>query len=266
MATLTNRLTSVSSGLRLGPTPSRRLLALVLCAMLVLGSILPAAAAAGEVDSEGEGAALPVEAPSEPDFDPGGDEVSLEEVPASGIAEEGGVVEAEAEAEVPATEEVTSAAVDPVVEESQSQMVDVPPTPEPETVPQKAPEQSASEPIANQSIAAPQREPVERHVGSEQAPPAEVPPPAEPVEEEAPSSLPQPAAAPVNTSRSLAGKDFYVVKAGDCLSYVAAALLPPDADALEIEEKVERLWRLNEDRIGTGDPDIIHPGTVLRLR
>jgi nucleoid-associated protein YgaU len=56
------------------------------------------------------------------------------------------------------------------------------------------------------------------------------------------------------------------VRPGDCLSHIAAAVLSPGADALEIEEEVERLWRLNEDRIGTGDPDLIYPGTVLRLR
>ena len=30
--------------------------------------------------------------------------------------------------------------------------------------------------------------------------------------------------------------------------------------------KVAELWRLNEDRIGTGDPNLIYAGTELRLR
>jgi hypothetical protein len=29
---------------------------------------------------------------------------------------------------------------------------------------------------------------------------------------------------------------------------------------------VQRIWRLNEDRIGTGDPNLIYVGTTLRLR
>jgi hypothetical protein len=29
---------------------------------------------------------------------------------------------------------------------------------------------------------------------------------------------------------------------------------------------VNRLWTLNEGRIGTGDPDLIHVGTQLRLQ
>lgn len=265
MANLTKHLTSISPDLRSGPSPGRRLLALVLSALLLLGTTLPGAAAAGEVDSEGEGAALPVEAPSQPDFDPGGEEVPLEEAPAAGTAEEeGGAVEVE----VPVAEEVTSAATEPVIEEPQAQPVEVPvvasPAPEPEPVQQTSSAPTVSEPVANQSIVAPKREPVEPHTASTHAAPADVSTPVEPAEEE-PSSPPHPVA-PAEPGRSLTGKDSYVVRPGDCLSHIAAALLSPGADALEIEEKVERLWRLNEDRIGTGDPNLIYPGTVLRLR
>lgn len=264
MANLTKHLTSVSPDLESGPSPGRRLLALVLSAMLLLGTTLPGVAAAGEVDSEGEGAALPVEAPSEPDFDPGGEEVPLEEAPAAGT-EEGGAVEVEVE--VPATEEVTSAAAEAVVEEPQTQPIEVPevasPAPEPEPV-QQTSSAPVSEPVANESIVALKREPVERSTASTHAAPAETPAPVEPAEE--PSSPPHPVAVPADPGRGLAGKDSYVVRPGDCLSHIAAAVLSPGADALEIEEEVERLWRLNEDRIGTDDPDLIYPGTILRLR
>lgn len=263
MTNLTKHLTSISPDLGSRPSPGRRLLALVLSAMLLLGTTLPGAAAAGEVDSEGEGAALAVEAPSAPDFDPGGEEVPLEEAPAAGAPEEDAAVEVE----VPATEEVTSAAAEVVVEEPQAQPVEVPEVassvPEPEPV-QQTSSAPVSEPVANQSIVAPKREPAERSTASTHAAPAEAPAPAEPAEE--PSPPPHPVAAPADPGRGLAGKGSYVVRPGDCLSHIAAGVLSPGADALEIEEEVERLWRLNEDRIGTGDPNLIYPGTVLRLR
>jgi len=50
MANLTQHLTSISPDLRSG-SPGRRLLALVLCSMLILASISPGVALASEVDS-----------------------------------------------------------------------------------------------------------------------------------------------------------------------------------------------------------------------
>lgn len=34
----------------------------------------------------------------------------------------------------------------------------------------------------------------------------------------------------------------------------------------KIAQEVQRLWRLNASRIGTGDPDLLPVGIVLRLR
>jgi hypothetical protein len=79
MANIPQHLTSVSLGSRSGPPPGRRLLALTLVVMLVLGSVFPGFALAGESDSEGEGTAPPVEVPVDPGFDPGGEEEVLEE-------------------------------------------------------------------------------------------------------------------------------------------------------------------------------------------
>jgi hypothetical protein len=264
MAIFTKHLTPISPDLRSGASLRSRLLATTLCAMLTFGSVFPGLAFAGEVDSEGIGTVPEVEVPVAPDLDPGGEETGLEEVPASGGGEEGAV---EVEVEVPTTEEVTSAAAEAVAEEPQAQPVEVPevasPAPEPEPV-QQAASAPVSEPVANQSIVAPKREPAERSTASTHAVPAEAPAPAEPAEE--PSPPPHPVVASADPGRNLAGKDSYVVRPGDCLSHIAAGVLSPGADALEIEEEVERLWRLNEDRIGTGDPNLIYPGTVLRLR
>jgi LysM domain len=265
MANLTQHLISISPDLRSGPSPGRRLLALVLCSMLIGSSVLPGVALAGEPDSEGEGTAPTVEVPVPPDFDPGGEETGLEETPASGGSEEeGGAVEAEPEVDIaaPSPEEVTSAAAEAPIEAVPPQPAPESASSPPEPVQQQASEPATSEPVANQSIVAPKQKPIKRHAASQSPPSSEAPPPVEPAEQEAPPA-PQPVAA---TPADLAGKDSYVVRPGDCLSHIAQALLPAGADDTEIAAEVARLWHLNEDRIGTGDPDLIYPGTVLRLR
>ena len=62
-----------------------------------------------------------------------------------------------------------------------------------------------------------------------------------------------------------AGRTSYTVHPGDCLWSIAAALLPPGADEAQVAAEVARLWHLNAGRIGTGDPNLILVGTVLRL-
>jgi nucleoid-associated protein YgaU len=266
MPNLIENLTSIAPELRSGPSPGRRLLALVLCAMLTLGVTFPGFAFAGEADSEGEGTAAPIEVPvGPPDFDPGGEETDLEEAPVGG--EEGGAVEAEAEVglEAPPTEEATGVATEAPVEAVPLPPVDPPElaisTPEPEPVPQGT--SDPSEPVANESIVAPRQNRVEHHAASESA-----------VSDEATRSQlasqaapPQPVAlTQADPGRSLAGKDSYIVQPGDCLWHIAASLLSASADTDAIAAKVEHLWRLNEDRIGTGDPNLIYAGTELRLR
>lgn len=272
MVNFTKRRMSISTDLRSGPSPGRRLLAAVLCAMLVLGSVLPGVALAGEADSEGEGTAPIVEVPIAPDFDPGGEEGGLEEVPAAGGDEESGVVEAEPEvdSEAPAAGEVTSAAAEAPVE-AQPPPVAMPEpatsTPEPEPIQQQAPDPAASEPVANQSIVAPQQKPAEQRADSSDASVGEAPPSEAPTEEAPSAPSPQPAAPPpADHGRHLGGKDSYVVRSGDCLWHIAAALLPAGASDAEIASEVARLWKLNEDSIGTGDPSLIYAGTTLRLR
>jgi nucleoid-associated protein YgaU len=58
----------------------------------------------------------------------------------------------------------------------------------------------------------------------------------------------------------------HVVQAGESLWSIARKLLGPDASPAQIARQVERLWELNKDRIGTGDPDVLKVGTRLILR
>lgn len=262
--------TSISQTTR-SAQPWRRPVALVLCAALALASVFPGFAFAGESDSEGEGTAPPIDLPvGPPDFDPGGEETGLEEeAPPSGAGEEG-EPEPEAELEVPAPPEATGA-LEP---EAPLEPPLPPPAPEPvavPTTPEAAPQEAerAAEPVANQTIAAPDEKVVVDHRSSSAEATAATSPtgaeaPAAPTPDEAPTA-PAPAVS-ADPGRSIHGKDTYIVRKGDCLWHIAARLLPAGADSAAVEEEVERLWRLNEERIGTGDPSLIYAGTELRLR
>jgi nucleoid-associated protein YgaU len=57
----------------------------------------------------------------------------------------------------------------------------------------------------------------------------------------------------------------YTVRAGDSLWSIARRLLGPEASAGRIAREVNRLWELNRDRIGTGNPSLINVGTVIKL-
>ena len=60
----------------------------------------------------------------------------------------------------------------------------------------------------------------------------------------------------------------YTVRAGDSLWSIAKRLSGPGASAGQIAREVNRLWRLNAQRIGTGDPEPASHGRhrAVRLR
>jgi nucleoid-associated protein YgaU len=58
----------------------------------------------------------------------------------------------------------------------------------------------------------------------------------------------------------------HVVEPGESLWSIARRLLGSDATPARIAREVNRLWELNKDRIGTGDPDLLMVGAKLRLR
>jgi hypothetical protein len=74
-----------------------------------------------------------------------------------------------------------------------------------------------------------------------------------------------PAAAVAPAPRAIRGR-FHVVLPGESLWSIASALLDPDASPAAVALEVRRIWRLNEARIGTGDPNLLRIGVRLRLR
>lgn len=62
------------------------------------------------------------------------------------------------------------------------------------------------------------------------------------------------------------GDRRHTVRPGESLWAIAADVLGPDATPAQIAREVHRLWALNSDRIGTGDPDLLMIGTRLVLR
>jgi hypothetical protein len=58
----------------------------------------------------------------------------------------------------------------------------------------------------------------------------------------------------------------HTVHAGESLWAIASDVLGGDASPAQVAREVHRLWTLNKDRIGTGNPDLLMVGTRLALR
>jgi Tfp pilus assembly protein FimV len=61
------------------------------------------------------------------------------------------------------------------------------------------------------------------------------------------------------------GDRTHVVAPGESLWSIAADLLGGNASSAQVGKEVERLWRSNRARIGTGDRDVLLAGTRLVL-
>jgi hypothetical protein len=57
----------------------------------------------------------------------------------------------------------------------------------------------------------------------------------------------------------------HVIEPGQSLWQIAKGLIDEPDSIAQVAFEVGRLWHLNADRIGTGDPDLIYPGLELRL-
>ncbi|HSS32688.1 MAG TPA: LysM domain-containing protein [Solirubrobacterales bacterium] len=253
-----------------------RVLATVLSAVLVFGSLAPGIAFAGEADSEQEGAAPPGALPGlegGPELEPGGEESVLEELP--GSLPSGGEGEEEAPLE---TEPAQEPEPPPPPASAPPAATEAAPPAEPPPGPEYGPSYEAaaapsSEPVEGDTLVAPPSSPpsvppVEKAGGAAQLA-AEAPAPAPPAEEAPAPEAPPPASVPKQSGEvpgGLSGRAIHTVRSGECLWSIAAALLPAGADNAEIAAEVQRLWKLNAGRIGTGDPSLIYAGTELRLR
>jgi LysM domain len=156
-----------------------------------------------------------------------------------------------------------------------------PSIPPPPTVPPPA-TGDVTEPDSSQT--APRREterrdtakpaPRDRHLPDEPAVVQAPVPPALPAVEANPTvPVAQPTSTPAASTAagseggaSLRNAQRYVVQPGDSLWSIAQRLIGAEASPAKIAREVHRLWSLNEERIATGDPDLLMVGTVLRLR
>lgn len=292
----------LSGGLGADAVVGRRASATLVAGVLAFTANSPAALAQGVDGDQGhEGTVEPgVDPPGlEPGFDPGGDDgfdvdaAPAPSVPGGGEDDdgEGAPVEVEPLTDPNAVVLPEDTAPEP---EQAAPPVSPAPQPTPPTTTQPPPA-AATLPTAAPPVAPPvaesappaveQDEPtkrIERHGGRRAshghrrrhtAPPSpavqDAPPPdttIDPSTQAAPPQTPVVAAAPTRRAGEPITGDRYTVRAGDSLWSIAHRVLGAHATIGQIAREVHRLWQLNEQRIGTGDEDLILPGTALRLR
>jgi LysM domain len=279
-----------------GKLPSDALLgprtpALLAAGVLALSTAAPATALAQEPEQEQEGAVapdpnatdkyegdLPVDAPEPapewqetPDPDAGApddvqptDEAPAADAPADEV--EPATVQEPAEPPVDAPPPAVPEVPAPAPVEAPAPTGATPPA-----APTSAP--AAQLPIGKASSGPPLKSFVEKPARNRPAPTAQSSPVA-PAKTAAavpttPSAAADTALVTVASSRSHAarqGDREHVVAPGESLWSIAADLLGGDASVAQTAREVNRLWELNSDRIGTGNPDLLMAGTKLALR
>ena len=73
------------------------------------------------------------------------------------------------------------------------------------------------------------------------------------------------ATTPTRRARGADAARSVTVARGDSLWTIARERLGAGASSAAISREVQRLWNLNDVRIGTGDPNLIFPGQTLKL-
>jgi hypothetical protein len=300
------RQTRSSGTIPAGQIVSPRTQAVLAAGLLALPAVAPTASAfAAEPDQQQEGTAPVAEtAPSDPagnpDFDPGGDTTDLPEAgapapqtqaPTDEGDDDGGPVE-----DAPATnpdEPVVDpgdgsgapltqqpAAPDGATPPDTSVTAPTPtPTP-PETTTGAAPVPPAAPDAPALATTPPAAQGPQAGERAKQSPRHEHARPARPAsgEHRAAPTVAVAAAPPTSTTvvaaavtavrgdRAKPGDRTHVVLAGESLWAIASDLLGSEATPAEVAREVHRMWQLNRDRIGTGDPDLLMTGTKLVLR
>jgi len=236
----------------------------------------PGVSVAQEVDEQIEGTELPQPNP-ERGPDPG-DETRVADDESVAVPGLGGG-DADDDSEGPALESEPETAppdheAHPVPSPPDDVGVTAPPVPAPEALPAPAPPAEA----LGRETKDPRRPSPRHRADAKDAPPrgdSTATPPPEPSlaapSLEGPRSLPsgsdRPAAASPPSERPSTERASrkHTVRPGESLWSIAAGLADDDASPARIARLVNRLWSLNADRIGTGNPDLVMAGTTLRL-
>lgn len=284
--------------LRTDALVGRRGQALFAAGALALSATPATAALAQEPDQEQEGAAAPDQAAvsdpaSDPDFDPGGESTDL---PVDGGPTTDTPDAAEPDDDTGAVEQEPTTNEDaPIADagDGTSTAAEQPtPTAEP-TLPPPTPDPAGPEPLADAPSATPvpteheadtrpdarydARKQSRRHADHQSASvPAPAPAPApvatasEPREATTVDVSQEPSAPRASSAAdgrgARPGDRSHVVRPGESLWLIARDVLGDGASVARIAREVNRLWALNSERIGTGDPDLLMVGTRLVLR
>jgi nucleoid-associated protein YgaU len=261
---------------------SRRTQAAITAGLIAFSAIGAPAAAAQDPDTVSEGTAETVDSADPDSFEIGGDTVELsdEASPTPEVAaplaedEDAGPVELERESE----------SIEPVVaptnEVTAPSPTEAPPPPAPAPVPAPSAEVPAvtSAPDAGDIRAeASKRVNVARERRAKDAPeasrvvavatePAAVAAAAPAVAPASPAPTTVRVVAGASSGRAAPGDRFHTVRRGESLWSIAADVLGERASVGQIAREVNRLWELNEERIASGDPNLLFAGTGLRLR
>jgi hypothetical protein len=262
--------------------------------LLAASTATPTLAVAQEPDQVSEGTLAPDDAGADPalnpDFDPGGESADLpfdepeapeSEPAADPEAGDPGPVESEpvTDVDVPVADAGDEAAEPVVVTPSPTPTVTPTPTPVAPVV--SAPGDGDQSDEAVEPDAAPRadkahrkREP--RHRGGHdtqgdvQEPAPVAPSPDVDAAPAAPSTIvvaqaTPPPQEPSARDAATRGDRYHIVQPGESLWLIARDLVGRDASVARVAREVNRLWPLNETRIGTGNPDLLMVGTKLAI-
>jgi hypothetical protein len=259
---------------------SRRTQAAIAAGLLAFSGLGVPAAVASEPDSATEGTAEVVEA-GDPAISPDLD-LEMETQLPDEAAPPDAVAPPTDEDSAPLELETAANDHEPVVNTGQDVAAAEPtPVPPPETVTPTAEEAPVASPtpapsprldssitaLATQPRKAPKR--AVRH-NPRPAPSVAEPAPAAstPVAEPAPAPTVTTVAVVAGSSgnRAAPGDRLHVVRPGESLWSIAADVLGDRATVARVAREVDRLWELNDERIHTGDPNLLFAGTRLVLR
>lgn len=234
------------------------------------------------------------DAATEPDavaVDPGGDDTVEADADAPGAVGDDGTGSVEDPSapdsidpdELRADSPATPGEVTGQIESPAPQATPAPPRTVPDSAPTRPGEGSwgsstppGSEPLVAADGHATHKTAGERGAATDSRASARARPETPPSVTDAPALRPMPATTghQNRTSRSASARgrshathlSTHVVASGETLWSIAGEQLRAGASAADIATEVHRLWDLNATRIGTGSPDLIHPGQTLRLR